>query len=259
LEAVIFISKKPKAPFVYIVGAGPGDPGLLTIKAYKLLTEIADIVVYDRLIPQEIIDIIPSSTEVIYAGKSCRNHHMTQDEINCCLVEQAKLGKIVVRLKGGDPFIFGRGAEEAAYLVDNKVPFEVVPGVNAADGCSAYQGIPLTHRGLATGVRFVTGHQQKGEPVDMDWQGMANPDTTIVLYMGLTHLDEISANLIKHGLDKNTPAAAIQEGTTKSERACFSTLEKIFADVSAQEFHSPTLIIIGKVVALADKIGKNRN
>ena len=247
--------KKPTPPFVYIVGAGPGDPDLLTIKAYKLLTEIADIVIYDRLIPDETLALIPDHVERIYAGKSCKKHHMTQEDINAALVEEANKGKIVVRLKGGDPFIFGRGAEEAAHLVDNSIPFEIVPGVNAADGCSAYLGIPLTHRGLASGVRFVTGHQQKGDSIDLDWKGLANPDTTLVLYMGLTHLEDIAKKLIKNGLPKNTPAVAIQEGTTKNQRACFSTLENIYKDASAEELKPPTLIIIGRVVALADKIG----
>lgn len=214
-------------------------------------------VVYDRLIPDGIINLIPKNVESIYAGKSCKKHHMTQDEINVCLAEQAMAGKVVVRLKGGDPFIFGRGAEEAAHLVDNNVPFEVVPGVNAADGCAAYQGIPLTHRGLATGVRFVTGHQQKGDPVEMDWQGLACADTTLVLYMGLTHLEDIAKNLINHGLDKKTPVAAIQEGTTENEKACFSDLEHIYADVAKADLKSPTLIIVGKVVSLAKKIGKS--
>lgn len=245
---------KPKAPYVYIVGAGPGDPGLLTLKAHELLTKIADIVVYDRLIPQAILDFIPKNIEKIYAGKSCRQHVMTQEEINKCLVEEAKKKKVVVRLKGGDPFIFGRGAEEAEHLVNNKIPFEIVPGVNAADGCCAYRGIPLTHRGLATGVRFITGHQQKGEPANLDWKGLACADTTLVVYMGLTHLDEISRKLIEHGLPADTPAAAIQEGTTESERFCLSTLANIHADVSGQEFKSPTLIIIGKVVSLAKKL-----
>ena len=249
------MTNKPSPPFVYIVGAGPGDPDLLTVKAHRLLTEVADVVIYDRLIPQEILKLIPDSVETIYAGKSCKKHHMTQDEINENLVVHANKGKVVVRLKGGDPFIFGRGAEEAAHLVDNKIPFEVVPGVNAADGSSAYQGIPLTHRGLATGVRFVTGHQQKGDAVSLDWKGLADPETTLVLYMGLTHLDDIADNLITHGLPKETPVAAIQEGTTKSERACFSTLENIHKDVSKENFQPPTLIIVGKVVSLASKLG----
>ncbi len=248
--------KKSKPPFVYIVGAGPGDPFLLTVKAYKLLTEIAEVVVYDRLIPEDLLAIIPERVERIYAGKSCRNHHMTQDEINKCLVDEANKGKIVIRLKGGDPFIFGRGGEEAMHLVENKIPFEIVPGVNAADGCSAYQGIPLTHRGIATGVRFVTGHQQKGQPIDLDWQGLADPKTTIVFYMGLTHLREVSENLIKHGLSKKTPVVAIQEGTMKTEKSCFSTLQNIAKDVEKAGLKPPTLIIVGEVVGLAKKIGR---
>lgn len=243
--------KKPKAPFVYITGAGPGDPGLVTLKTYGLLQKIADVVVYDRLISDEILALIPDSIEKIYAGKSCRTHHMTQDEINECLVEQAKSGKVVVRLKGGDPFIFGRGAEESEHLRKNNIPFEIVPGVNAADGCCAYSGIPLTHRGLATGVRFITGHQQKGEPAHMDWAGLAHEDTTLVIYMGLTNLENITKNLISHGLAKNTPVAAIQDGTTSNERKCFSTLENIYNDLQDKEFIPPTIIVIGKVVSLA--------
>lgn len=243
--------KKPSPPFVYIAGAGPGDPGLLTLKTHSLISRVADVVVYDRLIPQEIIDLIPEKVERIYAGKSCRTHHMTQEEINAALVDQAGQGKVVVRLKGGDPFIFGRGGEEVEHLIRHKVPFEIVPGVNAADGCCAYQGIPLTHRGVASGVRFITGHQQKGEPVTLDWQGLADANTTLVVYMGLTRLEMICEELIKHGLDGSTPAAAIADGTAKTERVCFSTLAKLYEEVTVQEFTPPTLIVIGKVVALA--------
>ncbi len=233
------------------MGAGPGDSGLLTVKSYHLIKDIADIVVYDRLISDEIIDLIPDSVARIYAGKSCRNHVMTQDEINAALVEQAKKGKVVVRLKGGDPFIFGRGGEEVEHLIENDIPFEVVPGVNAADGCSAYCGVPLTHRGLATGVRFVTGHKQKGEEVNLDWKGLACADTTLVLYMGLTNLDYITDKLIDNGLDKNTPVVAIQEGTTKNQRFCFSTLQSIYKDAQNAQLKPPTLVVIGKVVGLS--------
>ena len=236
---------------MYIVGAGPGDPGLMTLKSYHLIKDVADVVVYDRLISSEIIGLIPDSVERIYAGKSCRKHVMTQDEINAALVEEAKKGQVVVRLKGGDPFIFGRGGEEVEHLIENDIPFEVVPGVNAADGCSTYCGVPLTHRGLATGVRFVTGHKQKGEDVSLDWKGLACPDTTLVLYMGLTNLDYITKKLIENGLDKDTPVVAIQNGTTVSQRSCFSTLEKIYEDSKSVELKPPTLIVIGKVVALS--------
>lgn len=248
---------KPQPPYVYITGAGPGNPDLLTLKTHELITKIADIVVYDRLIPEAIIGLIPNNVEKTYAGKSCKKHHMTQEEINACLVEEAKNGKVVVRLKGGDPFIFGRGGEEALYLMENNIPFEIVPGVNAADGCCAYQGIPLTHRGLATGVRFITGHQQKGEAAHLDWESLADEDTTLVIYMGLTNLRDIQHNLIKHGLPANTPAAAIQEGTMKSEKVCITSLEKIFKETQKLEFQPPTLIIIGKVVSLG-KILKSK-
>ncbi|MCD6036009.1 MAG: cobA [Rickettsiales bacterium] len=241
------------SPFVSIVGAGPGDPELLTLKAHRRLQE-ADVVIYDRLISEEILKLIPSRVEKIYAGKSCRTHHMTQEEINACLVEEAGKGRRVVRLKGGDPFIFGRGGEEAETLVNARIPFEIVPGVNAADGCAAYQGIPLTHRGLATGVRFITGHQQKGEPVALDWRGLADPHTTLVVYMGLANLEEITSNLIEHGLPKDTPAAAIQEGTTVAERLHISTLQNLSLAVTALGFVPPTLIIIGKVVGLAETL-----
>ncbi len=242
-------------PFVYIVGAGPGEKELLTVKALRLLQEEAEVVVYDRLIPEDIIALIPPHVERIYAGKSCKNHHMTQEEINACLVEQAQRNKIVVRLKGGDPFVFGRGGEEAEHLVKHAIPFEVVPGVSAAVACSAYAGIPLTHRGLASGVRFITGHQQKGEAVPLDWKGLADPQTTLVIYMGLANLKTIAENLIAHGLPTSTPCVAIQEGTTPQERRHFSSLERIAQEVEALKFKAPTLIIIGKVVAMAEVLG----
>jgi len=229
---------------------------LLTIKTYRLITRIAEVVVYDRLIPDEILSLIPHNVERIYAGKSCRNHHMTQDEINACLVEKARENKIVVRLKGGDPFIYGRGGEEALYLIEHNIPFEIVPGVNAADGCAAYQGIPLTHRGIAGGVRFITGHQQNGEPMQLDWAGLANADTTLVIYMGLTHLEEIAKELIAHGLAADTPAVAISNGTTPAEKACFAPLSQIFVAATRVNLKAPTISIIGKVVGLAEKIGR---
>ena len=239
-------------PFVYIVGAGPGDKELLTLKAYRLMTEVAELVVYDRLIPDDVIALIPPHVEKIYAGKSCRNHTMTQEEINALLVEEAGKGKIIVRLKGGDPFIFGRGGEEAACLAEHGIGFEIVPGISAAAACSAVMGIPLTHRGLASGVRYITGHCQKGQKLVMDWPGLACADTTLVIYMGLANLHEITDELIKAGLDKNTPGAAIQEGTTKGQRKLISTLGDIAETLKIHEFEPPTLIIIGKVVGLAE-------
>jgi len=242
---------KPKAPYVYICGAGPGDPGLLTIKAFYLLNQLADVVIYDRLISESVLALIPSHVERMYAGKACKQHHMTQEEINRLLVEEARKGKVVVRLKGGDPFIFGRGGEEMLYLMEHNIPFEIVPGVNAADGCAAYCGIPLTHRTLASSVVFLTGHQQKGVPVALDYRSLAALDKTLVIYMGLTHLKEITTELMEHGLPGDTPAVAIYQGTTSSQKTCFASLETLATQIQAQGFTSPTLIVIGRVVSLA--------
>jgi len=235
---------------VYIVGAGPGDPALLTLKAFRLISEWAEMVVYDRLIPDEILDLIPSHVERIYAGKSCKKHHMTQDEINEELVKQAKLGKKTVRLKGGDPFIFGRGGEEIQHLAGNGISFEVVPGISAASGIMSKLGVPMTHRGIANSVSFITGHQQKGESQEPDWKGLAREDNTIIIYMGLTNLDYITSKLIESGLSEKTPAMAIQEGLMKGEKIIKSDLQNIAAQADAENLKPPTIIIIGKVAAL---------
>lgn len=244
---------KPKAPYVYICGAGPGDPGLLTIKTLHLLSHVADIVVYDRLISESILALIPPHVERVYAGKACKEHHMTQEEINTALVEEAQKGKVVVRLKGGDPFIFGRGGEEMLHLMAHHIPFEVVPGVNAADGCAAYCGIPLTHRTLASSVTFLTGHQQKGTPVSLDYASLAASDKTLVIYMGLTHLEDITQGLMEHGLPPDTPAVSIYQGTTSLQRTCFAPLKTLAERTREEGFTSPTLIIIGRVVSLAQR------
>lgn len=236
---------------VYIVGAGPGDPELLTVKAQRLLTDYAEVVIYDRLIPENLLAIIPDNVEKIYAGKSCRKHEMTQDAINQELVDQAQTGKKVVRLKGGDPFIFGRGGEEIEFLAKHNIPFEVVPGISAASGISSLHGIPLTHRGVAHGVRFLTGHQQKGEPIEHDWKGLADPMTTLVVYMGLANLENIAKNLIDNGLSPETPVAAIQEGTTASEKKHIGQLSTIASELKSQDFQPPVLIVIGNVVNLS--------
>jgi uroporphyrin-III C-methyltransferase len=240
------------APFVYIVGAGPGSVDLLTYKAHQLLTsDASDVVVYDRLIPEEVLALIPDSVKKIYAGKSCRKHHMTQDEINQCLVAEASKPAVVVRLKGGDPFIFGRGGEEMLYLREHAIPYEVVPGVNAADGVAALLGIPLTHRGVAHAVEFITGHQQKGQDVTLDWKALANPNTTKVVFMGLANLEKIASELLEHGLSGNTPVAAIYKGSWKEQRHCVTTLSSMVVDIKAAELTAPTLIIIGQVVGLS--------
>lgn len=235
---------------VYIVGAGPGDPELLTVKALRLLQEYAEIVIYDRLIPDAIIDLIPQHVERVYAGKSCKKHHMTQEQINAELVLQAKAGKKVVRLKGGDPFIFGRGGEEIIALEEAGVAYEAVSGISAASGLSAKYNVPLTHRGVATSVRFITGHQQKGDPVVHDWASLANPECTLVVYMGLANLGEICDNLMQHGLDADTPAIAIQEGMMEHEKSCRGTVSSIAKLTAEQEFKPPVIVIIGQVVSV---------
>jgi uroporphyrin-III C-methyltransferase/precorrin-2 dehydrogenase/sirohydrochlorin ferrochelatase/uroporphyrin-III C-methyltransferase len=238
---------------VYFIGAGPGDPELMTIKAHRLLQQ-ADVVVYDRLVSKEIVDTFPAGVIKIYVGKSPGHHHMTQDEINELLVKMAQKQRMVVRLKGGDSFVFGRGSEEASYLVKHDVAFELVPGITSAASCSTYAGIPLTHRGLATGMRVVTGHCRSNMPLDLNWDSLADPDTTLVVYMGLAQLQEISDKLIKAGLAADTPAAAIENGTTPRQRLCISTLAEIPQETTKRNFVTPTLIIIGRVVTLSSEL-----
>ena len=180
---------------VLLVGAGPGDPDLLTVKAARAIAS-ADVIIFDRLVSDSILELIPASVERIFARKTARNHHVPQDKINAVLVEQANLGKNVVRLKGHDPFVFGRGGEEALHLAKHAIPFEIVPGITSSAGCASYAGIPLTHRGLSHGVRFVTGHTQDGSDLDLNWKSLADPDTTLVIYMGLTHIKRIAIELI---------------------------------------------------------------
>lgn len=239
---------------VHIVGAGPGDPDLLTVKALRLIRQ-ADAVVYDRLVPDAIIDLIPKGVVRFFAGKSCKQHFMTQDEINELLVTLARKGKRVVRLKGGDPFIFGRAGEEAEHLIRHNIAFDIVPGISSASGCTAYAGIPLTHRGLATGVRFITGHAQKGQGVpDYDWKTLADEYTTLVIYMGLANLQHVSDSLRAGGLADDFPAAAIEKGTTPQQRVLVSTLKNLPQDVLAQQFESPTLVIVGRVVSVRERL-----
>lgn len=245
---------QPSKTHVFIVGAGPGDPGLLTLKAAECLKK-ADVVVYDRLVSDEILNMVPEGAEKIFAGKAARDHFMPQDEINQTLVDLAKQDKVVVRLKGGDPFIFGRGSEEAIVLAEHGVNFEIVPGVTASAGCGAYAGIPLTHRGLVTGVRFVTGHCREGQHLDLNWQSLADPNTTLVIYMGLINIEKISSELMKAGLPADTPAAGVERGTTPDQRTILTTLEKLPECIQRAELKAPSLLIIGKVVDLANTIG----
>lgn len=238
---------------VMLVGAGPGDPDLLTVKARRLLEEV-DVVVYDRLVAKDILALIPPSTERIFAGKQASNHYMPQEDINSLLVDLARMGKRVARLKGGDPFVFGRGGEEALHLVRHGVPFEVVPGITSSAGCAAYAGIPLTHRGLAHGVRFVTGHTKGDEPLDLDWRSLADPDTTLVVYMGVANVAVISAKLIEHGLPAETPVAILNNGTRTNQKAVTTTLAAMPADLAAAALKGATLFVIGRVVTLADEL-----
>lgn len=246
-------SPRPAA-VVHLVGAGPGDPELLTLKARRLL-EAADVVVYDRLVAPEILEMVPPGAMLISVGKQPKSHPVPQPEINDLMIRLARAGRCVVRLKGGDPFIFGRGSEEAEALTDAGLRFEVVPGVTAASGCAAALGIPLTHRGLATGVRFLTGHCRGDAELDFDWQGLASADTTLVVYMGQANIARISRELIAHGLDPATPVAVVNNGTTRRERALISTLAAAPALVEGAALSGPVLFVIGRVVALAEVLG----
>jgi uroporphyrin-III C-methyltransferase len=237
---------------VYLVGAGPGDPSLLTLRAADLLAQ-ADVLVYDALVSPAIIDRASPTAERIYAGKERGNHAIPQEDINHLLVRLAKAGKCVVRLKGGDPYTFGRGGEEVQTLSAQGVPFEVVPGVTAAAGVAAYAGIPLTHRDYAQACVFVTGHLRDGS-MNLDWPGLARRRQTVVIYMGLHGLPVLCEKMIEHGLPPDWPAAIVQQGTTPNQRTVTGTLATLPALAEAAHLKAPTLIIVGEVVKLHDKL-----
>jgi uroporphyrin-III C-methyltransferase len=243
---------------VLLVGAGPGDPGLLTLKALRAI-EAATVVVYDRLVSDAIIDLVPAGTARVCVGKQARHHPVPQAEICRMLVTLARTNRLVVRLKGGDPFIFARGCEEAIALERAGVAYEVIPGITAAQGCAAAARVPLTHRGLATGLRYVTGHCRDDEPLDLDWAGLADPNTTLVVYMGLANIDEIVRQLIAHGLPSDTPTLAVCQGTTEWEQLLRAPLARLPAMTRAAGFGGPVVFIIGRVAGIASHQSREHN
>lgn len=243
---------EPAAGEVVLVGAGPGDPGLLTLRALRALQN-ADVVLYDRLVSPEVLDLARRDAERVYVGKAAGSAHVSQDEINALLVTLAREGRRVCRLKGGDPFIFGRGGEELEALAAAGVRFEVVPGVTAAAGCAAYAGIPLTHRDHAQALTFVTGHC-KGETDNVDWAVHARPAQTTVFYMGLAHLDEIIARLRKHGAPAERGAAVIEQGTRATQRVIVGSLGDLGRKVRDAKVESPALLIVGDVARLHETL-----
>jgi uroporphyrin-III C-methyltransferase len=237
---------------VYLVGAGPGDPELLTLRAVRIMAK-ADVVVYDHLVSDGVLDFLPPKAERIYAGKRRNEHTLRQEQINALLVKLAQEGKQVVRLKGGDPFIFGRGGEELQTLAKAGVPFEVVPGITAASGVSNYAGIPLTHRDYAQTCLFVTGHLKETNDfvsADLDWAALTRPRQTVVIYMGLSGLTDICRQLIAHGAKPDFPIAIVQDGTIGSQKVLVGTLSDLPERVKTSGFTSPCLIIVGEVVKL---------
>jgi uroporphyrin-III C-methyltransferase len=245
--------RKERMGIVHLVGAGPGDPELLTLKAARLLQQ-ADVCVYDHLVSTDVLRLVRAGAKLIYAGKEKSNHALGQDEINALLVGLAREGRRVLRLKGGDPFIFGRGGEEMQFLAAHEVPFEVVPGVTSASGASAYAGIPLTHRDHAQACIFVTGHLKDGT-CSLDWDLLARRNQTVVIYMGMGQIEEICRSLKAHGLPADWPAAAIERATTPTQRVVTGTLTTLPGRAAHAALKPPALIVVGEVVKLRGELG----
>ncbi|SEK75995.1 uroporphyrinogen-III C-methyltransferase [Halomonas daqiaonensis] len=250
------LAEVPLAPGeVAIVGAGPGDPGLLTLRALSLL-EQADCLVFDRLVSREVLALANPKARRLYVGKASRCHALTQDETNALLVRMAEEGKRVVRLKGGDPYIFGRGGEEAEVLIEHSVSFRVVPGITSAQGCAAYGGFPLTHRDYAQSVTFVTGHCKGDGDLALDWSSLASPNQTVVFYMGLANAELISRQLQDHGLPAHHPVALVERGTTPEQRQVITCLSALVETIAREGLRPPTLIVVGEVVRLANTLAQ---
>lgn len=236
---------------VFLVGTGPGDPELLTVKAVRVI-QSAHLLLYDRLVSNEVLNLVGDDARLLYVGKTAGYHSRTQEEIHELLLSFAEAGATVVRLKGGDPLVFGRGGEEMDFLQQQGIQVQVIPGITAASGIAAELGIPLTHRGVANSVRFLTGHSRKGgtDPLFVA-ENAADPDSTLVVYMGLSTLPSLAFKLMHHGLPPNTPAAAVERGTTPQQRVVFAELKDLADEITSAQLISPTLIIVGKVVELS--------
>lgn len=238
---------------VYIVGAGPGDADLITVKGARCIQE-SDVILYDRLVNKELLDYAKPGADLIYCGKLPNYHTMQQETINHFLVKHAKKGKVVTRLKGGDPFVFGRGGEEAEALVKNHVEFEIVPGITSGIAAPAYAGIPVTHRDFSSSFAIVTGHRKEGEDEKRRWESLAKGIDTLAIYMGVKNLPYITESLVKYGKSFDTPAALIEWGSTEGQRTVTGTLETIEEVAKKADIQNPSMIIIGEVVALREKI-----